>query len=75
MAEPKTADPQGIDPAPPTVVTNVPPSPPTMARLNCQIRTVTEDRLKKECEARMIGVGLVVDKALNKFLDELPPPL
>jgi hypothetical protein len=62
-----------------TTQTDVPPDPVVpkvvMARLNCQIPTATDERLRAACEIRMIGVGLVVDRAINKFLDELPPPL
>lgn len=51
------------------------PEPGAMARLNCQIPSELEQRVKKECEDRMIGVGLLVAKALEKFLDGLPPAL
>lgn len=50
-----------------------PPIVAPMARLNCQIPSFLDERVRKECNDRMIGVGLLVSKALEKFLDELPP--
>lgn len=47
----------------------------SMARLNCQIPAPLEELLRRECSDRMIGVGLLVSRALEKFLDELPPAL
>jgi len=72
-----TSEQQEATTAPVAKVTSspAPPEPPAMARLNCQISTALEERVRKECSDRMIGVGLLVAKALETFLDELPPAL
>ena len=45
---------------------------PVNARLNVQIPIDLDRRLKSECDARMIGAGLLVARALESFLDNLP---
>ena len=61
--------------APPSRPSEVSPEAPLTARLNVQIPTELDTRLRQECQARMIGPAMLVTRAVEKFLDELPPPL
>jgi len=41
--------------------------------ISVTIGKATADRLEAEADARMIGKGLLVEKALDFFFDRLPP--
>lgn len=41
--------------------------------LSVTISEEVVDRLDREADARMIGKGVIVEKALERFLDGLPP--
>jgi hypothetical protein len=60
---------------PPRQPNEVSPEEPLTARLNVQIPTELDTRLREECKVRMIGPALLVAKAIETFLDTLPPAL
>ena len=47
-------------------------TPKDKTQLSVTIKTALVDRLEKESDARMVGKGLIVEKALESFLDGLP---
>ena len=59
--------------APEPTVAPAPAPAPQWARLNVQIPSSLFTRLEAECDARMVGKALLVTKALESLLDELPP--
>ena len=62
-------------PEPPSRTSEVAPEAPPTARLNVQIPSELDTRLRAECALRMIGPALLVTRAIETFLDELPPAL
>ena len=48
-------------------------TPKDRAPLAVTISKPVAERLEKEADARMVGKGLIVEKALEAFLDGLPP--
>ena len=56
-------------------VTDAADRPPETERLNVAIPASIAERLEKESKTRMLGKPFIVARALETFLDELPPLL
>ena len=57
----------------PPAVQPVPAPASEWARLNVRIPVGLHRKLEMECDARMISPALLVSKALELLLDDLPP--
>ena len=75
MATPTDTPDEGPELPPAPTVTDAGDRAPETERINVAIPASLAHRLEGECKARMLGKPFMVARALEEFLDNLPPLL